>query len=122
VIGQPRATQRRRPIIRDDEETLTAAIIRLATTYGRYGYRRITALLRTEGWRANLKRVYRIWRREGLKVPQKQPKRGRLWLNDGSCIRLRPERADHVWCYDFVQSLPSRRRGTRRKTAGRSAC
>jgi putative transposase len=103
VIGQPRATQRRRPIIRDDEEALTAAIIRLATTYGRYGYRRITALLRTEGWRANLKRVYRIWRREGLKVPQKQPKRGRLWLNDGSCIRLRPERPGHVWCYDFVQ-------------------
>ena len=103
VIGQPRATQRRRPIIRDDEEALTAAIIRLATTYGRYGYRRITALLRVEGWRANLKRVYRIWRREGLKVPQKQPKRGRLWLNDGSCIRLRPERPGHVWCYDFVQ-------------------
>lgn len=103
VIGQPRATQRRRPIIRDDEEALTAAIIRLATTYGRYGYRRITALLRTEGWRVNLKRVYRIWRREGLKVPQKQPKRGRLWLNDGSCIRLRPERPGHVWCYDFVQ-------------------
>jgi transposase InsO family protein len=89
VIGQPRATQRRRPIIRDDEQALTTAIIRLATTYGRYGYRRITALLRVEGWRANLKRVYRIWRREGLKVPQKQPKRGRLWLNDGSCIRLR---------------------------------
>ncbi len=103
MIGQPRATQRRRPIIRDDEEALTAAIIRLATTYGRYGYRRITALLRTEGWRVNLKRVYRIWRREGLKVPQKQPKRGRLWLNDGSCIRLRPERPGHVWCYDFVQ-------------------
>jgi transposase InsO family protein len=103
VIGQPRATQRRRPIIRDDEEALTAAIIRLATTYGRYGYRRITALLRVEGWRANLKRVYRIWRQEGLKVPQKQPKRGRLWLNDGSCIRLRPEHPGHVWAYDFVQ-------------------
>jgi putative transposase len=103
VIGQPRATQRRRPIIRDDEEALTAAIIRLATTYGRYGYRRIAALLRVEGWRANLKRVWRIWRREGLKVPQKQPKRGRLWLNDGSCIRLRPEHPGHVWCYDFVQ-------------------
>jgi len=103
VIGQPRATQRRRPIIRDDEAALTTAIIRLATRYGRYGYRRITALLRVEGWRANLKRVYRIWRREGLKVPQKQPKRGRLWLNDGSCIRLRPERAGHVWSYDFVQ-------------------
>jgi transposase InsO family protein len=66
VIGQPRATQRRRPIIRDDEDALTAAIIRLATSYGRYGYRRITALLRAEGWRVNLKRVYRIWRRARL--------------------------------------------------------
>jgi putative transposase len=69
VIGQPRATQRRPPIIRDDEEALTPAIIGPATRYGRYGYRRIAALLRVEGWRANLKRVYRIWRREGLKVP-----------------------------------------------------
>jgi putative transposase len=103
VIGQPRATQRRRPKVRDDEDALTKAIIRLATAYGRYGYRRITALLHSEGWCVNLKRVYRIWRREGLKVPQKQPKRGGLWLNDGSCIRLRPERPGHVWSYDFVQ-------------------
>jgi len=102
VIGQPRATQRRRLLVRDDEEALTAAVVRLATLYGRYGYRRITALLRDEGWRVNLKRVYRIWRREGLKVPQKHPKRRRLWLNDGSCIRLRPEREGHVWSYDFV--------------------
>jgi putative transposase len=103
VIGQPRSTQRRQPCVRDDEEPLTAAIIRLATTCGRYGYRRVRALLCAEGWRVNLKRVYRIWRREGLKVPQKQPKRGRLWLNDGSCVRLRPERPGHVWSYDFVQ-------------------
>jgi putative transposase len=89
VLGQPRATQRRRPILRDDEAPLTASIIRLASAYGRYGYRRIWALLRSEGWRVNLKRVWRIWRREGLKVPQKQPKRGRLWLADGSCVRLR---------------------------------
>jgi putative transposase len=81
---------------------LTAAIIRLATQYGRYGYRRITALLRAEGWCINAKRVQRIWRREGLKVPQKQPKRGRLWLNDGSCVRLRPSWPNHVWSYDFV--------------------
>ena len=66
------------------------------------GYRRITALLRTEGWQVNAKRVQRIWRREGLKVPQKQPKRGRLWLNDGSCIRLRAAWPNHVWSYDFV--------------------
>ena len=103
VIGQPRATQRRHPIVRDDEDTLTKAILRLATAYGRYGYRRIRALLQAEGFRVNLKRVYRIWRREGLKVPQRQPKRRRLWLNDGSCIRLRPEREGHVWSYDFVQ-------------------
>ncbi len=55
-----------------------------------------------KGWRVNHKRVERIWRQEGLKVPKKQPKRGRLWLNDGSCIRLRPEHKDHVWSYDFV--------------------
>ena len=82
---------------------MTADIIRLASRYGRYGYRRITAMLRSEGWTVNAKRVERIWRREGLKVPQKQPKRGRLWLNDGSCIRLRPEYPGHVWSYDFVE-------------------
>lgn len=87
----------------EDEERLTAEIIGLAMTYGRYGYRRITALLRQAGWVVNAKRVERIWRREGLKVPRRQPKRGRLWLNDGSCIRLRPERANHVWAYDFVE-------------------
>ncbi len=82
---------------------MTAAIVELASQYGRYGYRRITALLRHDGWTVNHKRVERIWRREGLKVPQKQPKRGRLWLNDGSCIRKRPEYRNHVWAYDFVQ-------------------
>ena len=85
-----------------DEPRLIRRIIELATAYGRYGYRRITALLRGEGWRVNPKRVARIWRREGLRVPQKQPERGRLWLNDGSCIRLRPQWKDHVWAYDFV--------------------
>ncbi len=77
-------------------------VIELASRYGRYGYRRITALLRREGWRVNHKRVERLWRREGLKVPKKQPKRGRLWLTDGSCLRYRPERPNHVWSYDFV--------------------
>ena len=77
-------------------------MIELATAYGRYGYRRVTALLHWEGWRVNHKRVERLWRREGLKVPQKQPKRGRLWLNDGSCLRLRAEYPNHVWSYDFV--------------------
>ncbi len=81
---------------------LVERMSQLATQYGRYGYRRITALLQGEGWRVNHKRIERLWRREGLKVPHKQPKRGRLWLNDGSCVRLRPERKDHVWAYDFV--------------------
>jgi len=75
----------------------------LAKAYGRYGYRRVTALLAMEGWRVNHKRIERLWRREGLKVPKKQPRRRRLWLNDGSCVRLRPERRDHVWAYDIVQ-------------------
>jgi transposase InsO family protein len=93
------------PDVRAEEKRLTGDIIELATKYGRYGYRRITALLNNnKGWRVNHKRVERIWRREGLKVPKKQPKRGRLWLNDGSCIRLRPEYKDHVWSYDFVKS------------------
>ncbi len=82
---------------------LTDAVVSLAAEYGRYGYRRITALLRAQGWRVNAKRVERIWRREGLKVPRRQPKRGRLWLNDGSCVRLRPSWPRHVWAYDFVQ-------------------
>jgi len=104
VLGQSRTSQRYQAISAPDEGPLTAAIVRLASQYGRYGYRRITALLRAEGWSVNHKRVERIWRREGLKVPQKQPKRARLWLNDGSCIRLRPSWRHHVWAYDFVQA------------------
>ena len=103
VLGQHRSTQRKVPGAADDEAALTAAIIDWARQYGRYGYRRITALLRAEGWSCNHKRVERIWRREGLRVPARQPKRGRLWLNDGSCVRLRPERPNHVWAYDFVE-------------------
>ena len=101
VLKQPRTTQRYvpKPV---DEVTLTERVIELAREYGRYGYRRVMALLRVEGWRVNPKRVQRVWRREGLKVPKKQLKRARLWLNDGSCIRLRPERKDHVWAYDFL--------------------
>ena len=102
VIGQPRSTQRHRPRARGDEERLRSEIVRLAGRYGRYGYRRVSILLGWDGWRVNHKRVERIWRQEGLKVPQKQPKLGRLWLKDGSCIRLRPEREDHVWSYDMV--------------------
>src|ERR1700745_3605683 len=87
----------------EDKERLTADIIELARQYGRYGYRKVAELLRQAGWIINDKRVERIWRREGLKVPAKQPKRGRLWLADGSCIRLRPQQRNHVWSYDFVE-------------------
>jgi putative transposase len=102
VLKQHRSTHRYVPKSRDDEDRLVRDMIELARLYGRYGYRRIAALLREAGWQLNDKRVERLWRREGLKVPMKQPKRGRLWLNDGSCIRLRPQGVDHVWSYDFV--------------------
>ena len=103
TLGQHRSTQREVPQRRADEERLTYDIIELADQYGRYGYRMVTGLLNNAGWHVNHKRVERIWRREGLKVPQKQKKKGRLWLSDGSCVRLRPERPNHVWAYDFVQ-------------------
>jgi len=103
VLGQHRSVQRHVVVGKGDEDALTATIIELASRYGRYGYRRITGLLRLDGWHINHKRVERIWRREGLKVPKKQPKRGRLWLTDGSCVRKRPEYKNHVWAYDFVQ-------------------
>jgi putative transposase len=90
---------------RADEDALTQAIVALASEYGRYGYRRITVKLREAGWPVGTDRVQRIWRREGLKVPQKQRPRGRLWLNDGSCVRLRPKRCNHVWSYDFVSAM-----------------
>jgi transposase InsO family protein len=102
VLGQYRSTQRHVAVVKSDEEELTTAIVGLAMQYGRYGSKRVTGLLREAGWRVNTKRVERIWRREGLKVPARQPKRGRLWMTDGSCIRLRPERPNHVWAYDFV--------------------
>ena len=104
ALGQHRSTQRKTPRGRDDEAALTADIVALARQYGRHGYRKIAELLRSwPGWVVNDKRVERIWRQEGLKVPAKQPKRGRLWLADGSCVRLRPEHRNHVWSYDFVE-------------------
>ena len=103
VLGQPRSTQRRATRRRrGDEAALRADVVSLASRYGRYGYRRVTALLKAEGWLVNHKRVERIWREEGLKVPRRQPKRARLWLNDGSCIRLRPTYPGSVWSYDFT--------------------
>jgi len=103
LVSQPRGTQLYVPTLRADEDALTQAIIALASKYGRYGYRRITALLQRIGWKVGRDRVQRIWRREGLKVPKKHKPRARLWLNDGSCIRLRPERANQVWSFDFVE-------------------
>ena len=104
MLGQPRTTQRRARKVASDEGALRGDIVRLASRFGRYGYRRVTDMLRIEGWGVKHKRVERIWRQEGLKVPERQPKRGRLWLNDGSCIRLRPLYRGHVWSYDFVAS------------------
>jgi len=103
VLGQARSTQRRKRTVPDDEPRLNREMVELATQYGRYGYRRVTALLRRKWWQVNHKRIERLWRQEGLKVPHKQPKRRRLWFNDGSCVRLRPERRNHVWSYDFVE-------------------
>ncbi|MCO5143611.1 MAG: IS3 family transposase [Oligoflexia bacterium] len=103
LVEQARSTQRYKPNISDYSEVIREKVIELAKKYGRYGYRRITALLRNEGWVINHKRVERIWKEEGLKVPCRQRKRARLWLNDGSCIRLRPMYENHVWSYDFVQ-------------------
>ena len=116
ILGMPRSTQRYSPTLVPDELRLVQRMIALATQYGRYGYPRITAMLRHEGWMVNKKRVERLWRREGLKVPQRQPKRKRLWLHDGSCIRLRPLYRNHVWSYDFVHDRTREGRGFRMLT------
>jgi transposase InsO family protein len=107
ALGQPRSTQRYSLRLAGDEPRLVQDIVRLARQYGRYGYRRVSELLHREGWRVNHKRVERIWRAEGLKVPQRQRLRRRLWLNDGSCVRLRPQERNHVWSYDFVSGRTS---------------
>jgi len=101
-LGISRSVVRYAPQPREDEPPLRQAIIRLASVYGRYGYRQITGLLWQEGWDVSRSRVERIWKQEGLRVPKKQPKRGRLWLADGSCVRLRPLHRNHVWSWDFV--------------------
>jgi putative transposase len=116
LVSQPRGTQRYVPTVRADEDALTRAIITLGSEYGRYGYRRITTLLNETGWDVGKDRVCRIWRREGLKVPKRQKPRGRLWLNDGSCVRLRPEHRNHVWSYDFVATQTHDGRGIRLMT------
>jgi transposase InsO family protein len=103
VLNFNRTTKRYISKKADDEKALREDIIRLASKYGRYGYRRITKLLQVEGWKINHKRVERIWREEGLKVPKKQQKRGRLYFNENGCKRLRPLHKNHIWSYDFVQ-------------------
>ena len=90
VVGQARATERYVPRESADEAALTARVVALAARFGRYGYRRITALLHREGWHVNHTRVERLWRREGLRVPQKQPK---PVLSD---LRQRPEIRCHL--------------------------
>jgi hypothetical protein len=104
IVGQPRGTQRYMAIVRCDEEDLTREIVAVASQYGRYGYRRITALLVKAGWQVGCDRVQRICRREGLKVTRKPRPRGRLWLNDGSWARLKPKHGNHIWSYDFVDA------------------
>jgi len=116
VVGQSRAVQRYVATVRADEDALTQAVVALAAEYGRYGYRRITALLQASGWQVGRDRVQRIWRREGLKVPKKQRPRGRLWFNDGSCVRLRPQYPHHVWSYDFVHHITEDGRSLRLMT------
>ena len=101
IRDSPHSTQSRVRHVFNDEPRLVRRMVELASGYGRYGYRKVTALLQDEGWRVNHKRIERLWRQEGLKVPKKQPKRKRLWLNDGSCVRLRPAYRDHIWSYEL---------------------
>lgn len=103
VVSQWRSTQRYCPRLLDKDKLLVKQIKSLAQRHRRYGYRRITALLRADGWAVNRKRVYRIWRQEGLKVPKKQRKRKRLGCSDNSCVRKRAEYINHIWSYDFLK-------------------
>ncbi len=102
TIGQISSTQRYEPIQNLEKKKLEDRVLAIASEYGRYGYLQVTDLLNMEGFVVEKDRVFSIWQREGLKVPQKQPKRSRLWLVGGSCIRLRPEYKNHVWSYDFA--------------------
>ena len=102
VLGQPRSTQRRVPVARADEGRLVERMLELARAHPRFGYRRVAALLRREGWRVNRKRVYRLWRQQGLKVPQRRRKKRRLGHSGNGCARRRPRRRDDVWAWDFI--------------------
>lgn len=103
VLGVNRTAYRYEPVKREDEDEIREKIIYYACNYGRVGYRMVCNMMKNEDIEINHKRVERIWREEGLKLPKKQTKKSRLWLNDGSCVRLRPEHKNHVWSYDFVE-------------------
>ena len=101
VMGVSRSSLHYKPSSQDDD-ALRLDLIRLAKQYGRYGYRKIGELLRAEGWRVNHKKVERLWREEGLQIPQRHKKRKRLYHHDASVIRLRPKYPNHIWAIDFV--------------------
>lgn len=102
AIDQPRSSQRYRCQPRSDEPALVKRMLEVVRQRPRFGYRRVGRLLAAEGWRASLGRVFRLWRREGLKVPQKRRKRRRLGMSANACHRRRAEHRDDVWCWDFV--------------------
>jgi transposase InsO family protein len=103
ILGVDRSTLRHAEVPLVDETSLRHGVLEVANLYGRYSYRTVCGLLSGAGWQTSEAVVRRIWRQEGLKEPAKQPARARLWLNDGSCVRLRPERINHARSYDFVQ-------------------
>jgi len=100
VVEQPRSSQRYEACVRDDEATLVTRMLELVRRHPRYGYRRITAKLRQEGWDVNAKRIYRLWRREGLKVPKKKRKKRRLGTSKNGCHRRKAEHSNDVWCWE----------------------
>lgn len=102
ALDQPRSTQRYRRRVADDEAALVAAMQALVRRHPRYGYRRIWALLCVDGWAVNRKRVYRLWKREGFKVPQKQRKKRRLGSSDNGCVHRSAQCKDDVWAWDFI--------------------
>jgi putative transposase len=102
VVGQPRATQRLKPAGRSAGEELVKRVLELVRRHPRYGYRRVWALLRAEGWTVNRKRVYRLWRQQGLKVPRRRRKKRRLGSSANGCVRRRAEYPGHVWAWDFI--------------------
>jgi len=102
ALDQPRSSQRYAPTPRTDEVPLTKRMLELVRQRPRFGYRRIGRLLQAEGWQAGLGRVFRLWRKEGLKVPQKKRKRRRLGVGANACDKRRAMAMNDVWAWDFV--------------------